>query len=308
MKEEPVVTQEWLERTVTRLAAEARENRLPGFPGLTVFDPPLAGFADGDAPLFRAFSEAVDARHLQPRVFLRSCFPRKSEAARISVIAWALPFSPGVRESNREGEWPSLLYSLARNRGQSVINGMSRRLASLLRSRGVAAAAPALSTAYDIFHSPEFTYSSTWSERHVAYAAGLGRFGLNGSLITPRGSHVRLGSVVAGISLDLPAAGPGSFRAPCLESRGTLCRRCIDRCPVGAVTPEGLDKTMCNARRKAIRDRSLSSLRKNHPLKRYRLPIDGARRWSYPLGCALCQCGVPCEGREPFPATPKQHA
>jgi len=308
MKADPVATKEWLERTVTRLAAEAPENRLPGFSGLMVFDPPLVGFADGDGPLFHAFSEAVDVRHIQPRAFLRSCFPRKPEAERLSVIAWALPFSPGVRESNREGEWPSPLYSLARNRGQAVLQGTSRRLVSLLRSRGVAAAAPALSTAYDIFHSSEFTYSSTWSERHVAYAAGLGRFGLNGSLITARGSHVRLGSVVAGLALDLPPVGLEGFRAPCFESRGTLCRRCIDRCPVGAVTTEGLDKRTCNARRKAVRERSLSALRKKHPLKRFRLPIDGARRWSYPLGCALCQCGVPCEGREPFPATPKQHA
>jgi epoxyqueuosine reductase QueG len=308
MKADPAVTKEWLEWTVTRLAAEAPENCLPGFPGLTAFDPPLVGFADGDDPLFRVFSEAVDARHLQPRAFLRSCFPRKPEAARLSVIAWALPFSPGVRESNREGEWPSPLYSLARNRGQAVIRGMSRHLVSLLGSRGVTTAAPALSTAYDIFHSAAFTYSSTWSERHVAYAAGLGRFGLNGSLITPRGSHVRLGSLVAGLALDLPASGPEGFRAPCFESRGTLCRRCIDRCPVGAVTPEGLNKKTCNARRKAIRERSLPSLQKKHPLKRFRLSIDGTRRWSYPLGCALCQCGVPCEGREPFPATLKQHA
>jgi epoxyqueuosine reductase len=305
MRADPAVTREWIERAVIRLTVEAPENRLPGFPGLTVFDPPLIGFADGNDPLFRAFSKAVDARHLQPSAFLRSCFPQRIKAARLSVIAWALPFSPGVRKSNREGEWPSPLYSLARNRGQALINRTSRRLVSLLWSRGVAAVAPSLSPAYDIFHSPEFIYSSTWSERHVAYAAGLGRFGLNGSLITPRGSHVRLGSIVAGLALEPSAAGPESFRAPCFESRGTLCHRCIDRCPVGAVTPEGLNKKTCNARRKDIRERNLSLLRKNHPLIRFRLPIDGTRRWSYPLGCALCQCGVPCEGREPFPATPK---
>jgi epoxyqueuosine reductase len=308
MTADHVVTRDWLERTVSRLAVEAPENRLLEFPVVTVFDPPLVGFADGDNPLFRVFSGVVDARHLQPRAFLRSCFPRKPEPARLTVIAWALPFSPGVRESNRKGEWPSSLYSTARNRGQAVINGLSRRLISLLRSRGVSAAVPTLSTAYDIFHSSGFTYSSTWSERHVAYAAGLGRFGLNGSLITPRGSHVRLGSVVADIGVDLAPSAPEGFRAPCFESRGTLCRGCIDRCPAEAVTPEGLNKKMCNARRKAVRERSLTTLRKDHALKRFRLPIDGAPRWSTPLGCALCQCGVPCEGRDPFGADPKHHA
>lgn len=294
------VTRGWLERTIARLVADAPENQLAGFSGVVVFDPPLVGVADGEDPLFAEFARAVGPRHLRPRAFLASRFPQGPRIRRISVISWVLPFSAKVRESNRGGQWPSPLYSLARNKGQAVAQRLSRRLAALLKTKGLAAAVPTLTGDYDIFHSSEIIYSSSWSERHVAFAAGLGRFGLNGSLVTPQGSHVRLGSLVVGSALEPSPRPSGTHRAVCLESRGEICRRCIDRCPVGAISPEGLDKRKCNARRKAVCERSLASLQKKYLMKRFRLPIDGARRWSYPLGCALCQCGVPCEGQDPF--------
>jgi len=296
----PELTRGWLERTIVRLVAGAPENRLTGISGGVVFDPPLVGIAKGEDPLFDEFARAVGPRHLEPNAFLHSRFPQGPRIRGVSVISWVLPFSPKVRESNRGKEWPSSLYSLARNQGQAVNQRVGRRLAALLKVKGLAAAAPTLTGDYDIFHSPEFAYSSTWSERHVAFAAGLGRFGLNGSLITPLGSNVRLGSLVVGAALEPSPRPSGTHRAACLESRGDVCRRCVDRCPVGAISPEGLDKRKCSARRKAVCERSLASLQKKYLLKRFRLPIDGARRWSYPLGCALCQCGLPCEGRDPF--------
>jgi epoxyqueuosine reductase len=294
------LTRGWLEKTIARLAADALENKLIGFSGAVVFDPPLIGIADGEDPLFAELTRAVGPRHLRPRTFLASRFPQGPRIRRVSIISWVLPFSTEVRESNRGEEWPSPLYSLARNQGQALNQRLGRRLVALLKAQGLAAAAPTLTGDYDIFHSPEFAYSSTWSERHVAFAAGLGRFGLNGSLITPLGSNVRLGSLVVGAALEPSLRLSGTHQAACLESRGDVCRRCVDRCPVGAISPEGLDKRKCNARRKAVCERSLASLQKKYLLKRFRLPIDGARRWSYPLGCALCQCGLPCEGRDPF--------
>lgn len=56
---------------------------------------------------------------------------------------------------------------------------------------------------YDAFRSPEFTFSSSWSERHVAYAAGLGNFGLNGCLITSLGTSVRFASLVTSLPLEV---------------------------------------------------------------------------------------------------------
>ncbi len=233
----PGVTRGWLERTIARLVADAPENRLAGFSGVAVFDPPLVGVADGEDPLFAEFARAVGPRHLRPRAFLASRFPQGPRIRRVSVISWILPFSAMVRESNRGGQWPSPLYSLARNKGQAVAQRLGRRLAALLKTKGLAAAVPTLTGDYDIFHSSEFVYSSSWSERHVAFAAGLGRFGLNGSLVTPHGSHVRLGSLVVGSALEPSSRSSGTHRAACLESRGKPAGAALIVAPSGPSVP-----------------------------------------------------------------------
>jgi epoxyqueuosine reductase len=290
---------EWIGQAAARIVVGAPENRLPGFPGLSVFDAPLVACADGDDPVFDELRRAAGPRHLHPRAVLDGRLRSGGSGTRVSVIAWALPFSAEVRASNRGAGWPSRLYSLARNRGQAVNDRLGRALANMLRTGGWAAVAPVLTKDYDIFHAPDLVYTSTWSERHVAFAAGLGRFGLNGSLITARGSHVRLGSIVTNLAL---AATPraGSPFAPCLSQGAEVCGHCLERCPVEAVGRGGLDKKKCNARRKEIGARNAASLQGTPRLKRFQLPIDGVRRWTYPLGCALCQCGVPCEAEDPF--------
>ncbi len=161
------------------------------------------------------------------------------------MVVWALPFAEGVRESNRAGRWPSRLYSLARNNGGALNHLLRERVVQLLSDEGSAAVAPILSAAYNAFRSPEHTYSSTWSERHAAFAAGLGRFGLNNALITPRGSSARIGSVVTDLDVEPTPAPYDDHRAPCRASGGRLCGKCMERCPVGAVSAEGMDKARC---------------------------------------------------------------
>ena len=63
--------------------------------------------------------------------------------------------------------------------------------------------------------SDRFGFASTWSERHAAYASGLGTFGLSDGLITPRGQAMRCGSVVARIAVP-PLA--------CLPQAGLVCQ------------------------------------------------------------------------------------
>lgn len=75
---------------------------------------------------------------------------------------------------------------------------------------------------------------SNWSERHIAFVAGLGTFGLSKSLITKRGCAGRYGSVIT----SLP------FKSIRREYDGvydycSMCGECIARCPSGAITKEG---------------------------------------------------------------------
>jgi epoxyqueuosine reductase QueG len=251
---------------IAEVLSESPDNRLEDFGGQPVFDSPLVGTTDGDDPVFEALRTAVSPRHLMPREILRAYSAACEEPAGISVVSWALPFTEEIRRSNRSREWPSELYSVARNNGGALLHEIGRRLPETLSAHGIASVVPALTPEYDAFRDPERTFSSTWSERHVAYAAGLGRFGLNGALIMAAGSNARLGSIVTDRPPEAGRPDRGDHRAPCLESGGRVCGLCVAQCPAMAIGGEGLDKSRCNDRRKAIREKSLNAY-----LRTYRL-------------------------------------
>ena len=165
----------------------------------------------------------------------------------------------------------------------------------ILPKQGACGISPVHTREYNAFRSDEYTFSSTWSERHIAYAAGLGRFGLNGSLITPVGANVRFGSIITNLNLKPALREKDGHMSPCLQYEGGNCRQCIDRCPVNAISMEGLDKEKCYARKKSIESRYVTSYRNS--MKMYPHPIakSGKEYDGYSLGCALCQTGVPCE-------------
>jgi epoxyqueuosine reductase len=290
----------WIEDLIADLVLGAPENRLGDFGGCLVFDRPLIGVADGDDEIFEAFSQAVSSRHLRPRQILERHSPKKRDFKDVRVISWALPFTAEVRRSNRGKTWPSPLYSIARNNGGALNYHLSRRLTAIFEKRGIAAVSPLLLDEYDAFKDPEHVISSTWSERHVAYAAGLGSFGLNESLITPAGSHVRLGSIVVDYPLDRTPRKEDGYRSRCFETGGEDCGACIKRCPAEAITERGLDKQKCYERREAIRVRFLEEYAKKYRMFPSPIAKSGKKYLGFSLGCALCQCGVPCEGTDPY--------
>jgi len=283
-----------IERRLADLAGRASENRIEGIGH--IFDDPVVGIADGDDPIFASYRETVSPGHRLPREWLGGA----EAAAPVRVIAWILPFSDAVRASNRVTDWPSALYSLSRNNGAALDLAVSRALAEDLTAAGHRAAIPILSEGYDVFRSPDRTFSSTWSQRHIAYAAGLGRFGLNHALITARGICVRIGSLVTDAPLEVGPLRPPDHRAPCLSSGGEVCDQCRPRCPVEAISGGGLDKTRCYDMRKAVRRRSLDAYARDLPLIPIPVTKSGRTRLHFSLGCALCQCGVPCEAKDPF--------
>jgi epoxyqueuosine reductase len=289
---------EWLGDAVAGLVERASENRLRDYDGQAIFDEPVVGVADGEDPLFERFREVVSPDHIMPRELLEEAHGRPVE--RVRVVVWALPFAEAVRASNRAGRWPSRLYSVARNNGGALNHLLRERVVQLLRDEGFAAVAPVLSGAYSAFRSPEHTFTSTWSERHAAFAAGLGRFGLNNALITPRGSSARIGSVVTDLDAEPTPRPHEDYRAPCRASGGRLCGRCMERCPVGAVSGTGMDKTLCYEMREAVRGRFMDAYAAEMHMLKAPVVKSGSRDAGYSLGCALCINGVPCEACDPF--------
>jgi hypothetical protein len=70
------------------------------------------------------------------------------------------------------------------------------------------------------------------------------------------------------------------------------------RCPAEAITEQGHDKERCSRHGRKIRDemskRPLGAL-----LQQSYLVVNGETRTRYPVGCALCQFGVPCMDKNP---------
>ena len=130
--------------------------------------------------------------------------------------------------------------------------------------------------------SPKYVFSSYWSERHAAYAAGLGTFGLCDGLITEKGKAHRVGSVIANLKLPPSPRPYEDHHAYCLFFLDGSCTDCRKRCPVEAITEKGHDKAKCWDHAGGTCARFV----KEH------YGFDG-------YGCGLCQTGVVCESGIP---------
>jgi len=123
---------------------------------------------------------------------------------------------------------------------------------------------------------------SNWSERHIAYAAGLGTFSLSDGFITPRGIAHRCGSVVTDLVLPPSSRTAANFQANCLYYADGSCQECVKRCPAAAITPQdGHDKIKCSQYLYG----DLEPL-----IREYQVEV---------VGCGLCQTKVPCEATNP---------
>ena len=87
-----------------------------------------------------------------------------------------------------------------------------------------------------------FTDTAPLLEKRLACEAGLGFIGRNTLLVSPRyGSFLLLGELVVDVPVDIydrPYEGIGCG----------ACRRCVEHCPAGALTGEGLDARRCISR------------------------------------------------------------
>jgi epoxyqueuosine reductase len=179
-------------------------------------------------------------------------------------------------------EGPSLRWNHTRFQGEEFNDSVRRHVAGLLEEWGHVAVAPALSAGFHYTSGPT-GIASTWSERHIAYAAGLGTFGLSDGLITARGKAHRCGSVVANAGWPADPRPYRNHREYCLFARDGSCGTCIKRCPAGAIGPEGHDKVLC---RRYFETTLAGWIGRPGYIGSY-------------VACGLCQIGVPCESGIP---------
>jgi epoxyqueuosine reductase len=280
-----------IEKVIKDYANSNPSNCLDCFDSEPIFEKPLAGFAGGNDPLFKEYKKVVHESHFLPREILELHMGEKPDQQtpdpeKISVISFILPINRKTVKANAaQKEGPSLRWNHTRWRGQSFINELSAYLVSVLEQMGYCAVAPELSPFYKMIISSD-GFTSNWSQRHIAYAAGLGTFSLNDGFITAKGLAMRCGSVVTNMKLQSSVRPYINYLENCLFYSTGKCGKCIRRCPGGAISERGHDKLKCFE----------ILFEKQKPW------IEGAHGAGYIgnyAGCGLCQTGVPCADRIP---------
>jgi hypothetical protein len=286
------------------LAVGQAVNRLPEeYGGVPIFAAPVIGVARGDDPVFERFKDVAGPRHLTPLdLWKASGLPDEDNVEKkLRVLALAFPYSAGIREAGKKAVdgMPPDIYCLARNWANHVIRGVMEGLTDWLRTEGYGAVIGVVSPAYNISREDDpCRVRSNWSERHVAFAAGLGSFGLHAGLITEVGSSIRLGSLVTDAPLEITPRISDEPYHHCLFHANGPCGACISRCPGGAVSDRGHDKSKCRAYGRRVAEKVKEG--KLAPLLRTRLQrVNGVEREQRETGCALCQFAVPCSDRCP---------
>jgi len=201
----------------------------------TRYRQPLVGFADAADPRFAELQRVVWAGHKLPADIL--------PGAR-SVVAFFLPFDAEVVRANAADRTAvARQWAVAYVETNELIDAIARRLSDDLGRRGITACAEKATHNWD-----PAALVSWWSHKSVAAIAGLGSFGWHHMLITDSGCAGRCGSLVVDAVLQ-PAAEPGSpIEERCAHLRGDECLECVSRCPVGALSQDGLDKRLCYRR------------------------------------------------------------
>ncbi len=274
------------EKTITILiqnfVTKSSKNRASKLDGAPFFEAPLVGFADAGDQLFTEFKNIIGDFHLTPMEILTQSFPEHQGSwDGASVISWVLPISKHVRESNRrETRYPSKHWAHTRTYGEDINDQLHDYIASLFKEQGLLAIAPMLSSLFEVLQPEKVGLTSNWSQKHAAYVAGLGTFGLSRNLISKRGAAIRCGSVVTNLKLRPSPRSYENFQEYCLFYTAQKCGKCIERCPSGAITEKGQDKERCLIRCGEIMQKSDA--------------YDAAMP-----GCGLCQTAVPCEAGIP---------
>ena len=167
--------------------------------------------------------------HLHPRDLLSTAK---------SVIVFYIPFKKELVKENRKGDRPCRNWGVAYVQTNDLIGRLSQALGDWLTEKGFKSGLTPATHNFD-----EAKLMARWSHKHLAHLVNLGRFGVHHMMITPVGCTGRLGSLVSEAELgEHPLIQTDEA---CLLKAGKECGKCIEACPVEALSVDGFDRKRC---------------------------------------------------------------
>ncbi|WP_018248384.1 epoxyqueuosine reductase [Orenia marismortui] len=189
---------------------------------------PIIKFADANDQGFIKLKEIIGPTHALPQDFLTDAQ---------SVIAYFIPFDQAVVNSNIEGRYSSKAWAKAYIESNDLISNLNKCIKQKLDSLNYK------STIIPATHNfDQESLISDWSHRHVAYLAGVGKFGLNNMLITTKGCCGRVGSIVSNLKIEPSKRDDKEY---CLYYSSGVCKKCVQRCVNDALKVDSFDRHKC---------------------------------------------------------------
>lgn len=193
-----------------------------------IWERPLVRFADAHDKKFEQLKELVVSDHYLPTDYLENA---------ASVLSYFIPFRREISASNKDGFLSSQAWADAYLVTNDMFTVINDALVQAVRDMGYDACPP-----FDAgMISMDMPYSR-WSQRHVAYIAGHGTFGINNMLISDKGSVGRYASIIMSLPVD---ADPIPTQERCLYKKDGSCGLCMSRCEVGALRVDSFDRIKC---------------------------------------------------------------
>ena len=244
----------------------------PELEGMCIFDEPIFGYASAGDPYFEEVKKPgiIGPHFIAPTEWLSGAK---------TVISMFLPFSKQIRSANQQNmSWPADEWLHGRIEGQHLQDMACRFAVDLFKKENYFALAPMLDSRFsrispltDDKTNKDF-YTSNWSERHVAYATGLGTFGLSKGLISRKGVAGRYMSIITDACFE-----PDKRPYIGIYDYCSNCGTCARNCPSSAISKEkGKNCYPCSE--------FAGLIRAKHTPR---------------FGCGKCQVNVPCEAKAP---------
>ncbi len=255
-----------------------REDRSP------MYDDLLLGFQKAGHPVFNKIPEIIP-EHLRPSDFLPGFSTDNGVGTiELSVISFAFIFNKRTVEENSSAVcYPSFSWYKSTDMFLEFTSLFREFIKGYFKSNEFRCVFPnTIKEKYRIIWKNRIKYS-TWSERHIAYACGLGSFGLHGSLITKKGCSHRLMSMVIDQEFKRYDVPDQPWNKNCLSANNIQCGKCIKKCPVNSISTGSRSIVDCL---------NHESIENKEAAKRFYGKEMEA--------CGLCMAGVPCSTINPM--------